>query len=187
MQSVAVYCSSSNLINDVYKQAATALGEALAKNDITLVFGGSINGLMGIVADATMAAGGKAIGVMPNILKQHEITHHHLTELIEVTTMHERKKMMMERAEGFIVMPGGAGTMEEFFEVFTWSQIGLVSHPIAILNVNGYYDHLLALLNQMTTEKFLQPQFSSALIVESDVETLLEKMRTFEKPQLKTF
>ncbi len=166
MKSVAVYCGSRNGASEIYIEKAKQLGKELAKRGITLIYGGSSTGIMGAVADSVLAAGGKAIGVMPKFLDKREISHKSLSELIIVETMHERKAKMAELADGFITLPGGAGTMEEFFEVFTWGQIGLHHKPVGLLNINHFYDPLVALLDHMNKEKFLQDYQSMVLMDE---------------------
>jgi uncharacterized protein (TIGR00730 family) len=187
IRSVAVYCGSSSGASDIYMEKAKELGKELAKRSITLIYGGSSIGLMGAVADSVLAAGGKAIGVMPSILDKREISHKSLSELIVVDTMHERKAKMAELADGFITLPGGAGTMEEFFEVFTWAQIGLHKKPIGILNINRYYDPLIALLNHMNKEKFLQDQYRSMALIDDEPDGLLDQFGDYEAPPVKTY
>lgn len=182
-----MYCGSSNGASDIYMEKAKELGRELAKRNIMLIYGGSSIGLMGAVADSVLSGGGKAIGVMPSILDKREISHKNLSELIVVDTMHERKAKMVELADGFITLPGGAGTMEEFFEVFTWTQIGLHKKPIGILNINHYYDPLIALLNHMNKEKFLQDQYRSIALMDEEPFGLLDKFGDYEAPPVKTY
>ena len=185
MKSVAVFCGSSVGASDVYKMAAMELGRELAKRRIALVYGGSSIGLMGILADTVLQEGGKVIGVMPQLLEEKEIAHSHLTELFIVDSMHERKAKMAELAEGFITLPGGPGTMEEFFEVFTWAQIGLHKKPFGLLNSNGYYNPLLTVLEHMVQEQFMQEIYRTMVVVESDPVQLLEKLKFFKPPLVK--
>lgn len=187
IKSVAVYCGSSNGASDIYMEKAKELGKELAKRNIILIYGGSSIGLMGAVADSVLAGGGKAIGVMPSILDKREISHKSLSELIVVDTMHERKAKMAELADGFITLPGGAGTMEEFFEVFTWAQIGLHKKPIGLLNINQYYDPLIHLLNHMNKEKFLQDQYRSMALIDEEPAGLLDQFGEYEAPPVKTY
>lgn len=187
MRNIAVYCGSSSGASGVYAESAAALGRELASRDIALVYGGSSVGLMGAVADAALSAGGRAVGVLPEFLQRREIAHKHLTELTIVGTMHERKAKMAELADGFIVLPGGAGTMEEFFEIFTWAQLGLHAKPIGLLNVGRFYDPLIALLRHMAAEGFLNERYLSAAIVESDPAALLERFQGYVAPQVKTY
>jgi uncharacterized protein (TIGR00730 family) len=187
IRSLAVYCGSSIGASDIYMEKAKELGKELAKRNITLVYGGSSVGLMGAVADSILAEGGKAVGVMPSFLDKREISHKSLSELFVVDTMHERKAKMAELSDGFITLPGGAGTMEEFFEVFTWGQIGLHKKPIGILNINRYYDPLIALLNHMNNEKFLQDQYRSMSLMDEEPAGLLNQFRNYEAPPVKTY
>jgi len=187
VKSVAVYCGSSNGSSGVYIEEAKKLGKELAKRNITLIYGGSSIGLMGAVADSVLEMGGKAIGVMPRFLDNREISHKSLSELLVVETMHERKAKMVELADGFIALPGGAGTMEEFFEVYTWAQVGLHKKPIGLLNTNRYYDPLIALLNHMNKEQFLQDQYRSMALIAEHPAGLLDQFRNYESPPVKTY
>jgi hypothetical protein len=156
MKSIAVYCGSGDGAFPVYREGAARLGRELAKRQITLVYGGANVGLMGAVADAVLEGGGSAIGVLPRFLRDREIAHGGLTELILVDTMHERKAKMMELADGFIALPGGPGTLEEFFEVFTWGRLELHRKPVGLLNIQGYFDPLLAMFDTMEREGFMK-------------------------------
>lgn len=166
MKRLAVYCGSSLGASEAYKLGAIQLGIELAKRNITLVYGGSSNGLMGAVADTVLSHGGQVIGVIPSVLVEREISHTGLTELYKVDSMHERKAKMAELADGFIVLPGGTGTLEEFFEVFTWGQIGLHQKPCGLLNIEHYYEPLISLFDHMIEQKFLQEKFRSMILVE---------------------
>lgn len=177
MKSICVYCGSSPGARPEYAAAAAELGATLAREGISLVYGGSNVGLMRILADAAIAAGGRVVGVMPRVLIEKEVAHRGLTELIEVHSMHERKFAMAERAEGFIAMPGGIGTLEELSEIFVWSQLSIHRKPVALLNCAGFYDPLVAFLHHMVTERFLRAEQLACLIVESDVTRLLARMR----------
>ncbi|MEH7179176.1 TIGR00730 family Rossman fold protein [Neobacillus vireti] len=187
MQRLAVYCGSSLGASEAYKTGAIQLGKELAKRNITVVYGGSSIGLMGAVANTVLNEGGHAIGVIPKILEEREISHKGLTELITVETMHERKAKMMELADGFVVLPGGTGTLEEFFEVFTWGQIGLHKKPCGLLNINHYYDPLIHLFEHMIDQKFLQEKFRTMAIIEDDPALLLDKFLNYEAPPIKSF
>lgn len=171
---ICVFCGSSPGRLPLYAAAATELGQLLADQGIGLVYGGATVGTMGVIADATLAAGGQVYGVIPQQLVDREIAHRGLTELHEVADMHQRKARMAELADAFIALPGGAGTLEELFEVWTWSQLGLHDKPIGLLDVNGYYGQLLPLLDHMVDEGFLRPQYREALQIESDPRRLLE-------------
>lgn len=187
MNRLAVFCGSKDGAHPVFREAAGTLGQALAARDIGLVYGGSRVGTMGAVADATLAAQGQAIGVLPHFLQEKELAHPGLTELHLVHSMHERKAKMSELADGFIILPGGPGTMEEFFEVFTWAQLGLHEKPCGVLNIDGYYDPLIALFDTMERQGFLIPEHRAMLIVESDPNRLLERFATYEAPRVKTY
>ncbi|WP_313122262.1 TIGR00730 family Rossman fold protein [Exiguobacterium sp.] len=187
MNRLAVFCGSKDGAHPVFREAAGTLGQALAARDIGLVYGGSRVGTMGAVADATLAAQGQAIGVLPHFLQEKELAHPGLTELHLVHSMHERKAKMSELADGFIILPGGPGTMEEFFEVFTWAQLGLHEKPCGVLNIDGYYDPLIALFDTMERQGFLIPEHRAMLIVESDPDRLLERFATYEAPRVKTY
>lgn len=187
MNRLAVFCGSKDGAHPVFREAAGTLGQALAARDIGLVYGGSRVGTMGAVADATLTAQGQAIGVLPHFLQEKELAHPGLTELHLVHSMHERKAKMSELADGFIILPGGPGTMEEFFEVFTWAQLGLHEKPCGVLNIDGYYDPLIALFDTMERQGFLIPEHRAMLIVESDPDRLLERFATYEAPRVKTY
>lgn len=187
MKKLAVFCGSKDGATPIFRQAAATLGTTLAAHQIGLVYGGSRVGTMGAVADAVLAANGQAVGVLPHFLQEKEIAHPNLTELHLVESMHDRKAKMAELADGFIILPGGPGTMEEFFEVFTWAQLGLHEKPCGILNIDGYYDPLVALFQQMETQGFLITEHASMLLVDSDPERLLERFRTYHAPHVKTY
>ncbi len=187
MNSIAVFCGSSIGASDAYREGAIQLGKELAKRQITLIYGGASVGIMATVADTVLQEGGKVIGVIPTLLEAREIAHQQLTELIVVNTMHERKSKMMELADGFIALPGGPGTLEEFFEVFTWNQIGLIQKPCAIFNIEQYFDLLISFFDHMQQEQFLKAQFREALIVDADAVALLDKCQSFVPPAIKTY
>ncbi|MED4164446.1 TIGR00730 family Rossman fold protein [Halalkalibacterium halodurans] len=184
---IAVFCGSSNGASDVYKEGARQLGKELARRGITLVYGGASVGIMGAVADSVLEAGGEVIGVMPRLLEEREISHPHLTKLIVVETMHERKAKMAELADGFLALPGGPGTLEEFFEIFTWAQIGLHQKPCGLLNINHYFDPLVDLFHHMSDEQFLHEKYRSMALVHTDPVVLLEQFSTYEPPAVKTY
>ena len=180
MKSLCVYCGSSSGITPNYADAARKLAQALVERKIALVYGGGNVGLMGIIADEVMRLGGHVTGVIPKALVRKEVGHRQISELHVVENMHERKAMMADLADGFIAMPGGIGTLEELFEVMTWAQLGFHDKPIGVLNVDGYYDALLAFLQHTVQQGFLRPQHASLLMVESDVAALLHRFETFE-------
>lgn len=187
MKRIAVFCGSSDGASPAYKEGAVQLGKELARRGITLVYGGASVGIMGTVADAVMEAGGQVIGVIPQMLEDREISHRGLTELIVVSSMHERKTKMAELSDGFVALPGGPGTLEEFFEIFTWAQLGLHQKPCGILNVNGYYDLLISFFDQMHEQQFLQEKYRSMALVASNPADLLEKFDTYSSPPVKTY
>ncbi len=182
MNRITVFCGSSSGTDAVFEKEARLVGQLLAQAKIELVYGGSKIGLMGIVADAAMAQGGQAIGVIPKFLKTKEVAHEGLTELILVDSMHQRKTMMNELCDGFIALPGGFGTFEELFEVLTWSQLGLHKKPIALLNTNGYYTPLIDMINTMVNKGFLKPINQQMLLVCNKVDELLPRMNNYSAP-----
>ena len=182
MKSITVFCGSSMGENELYELKAGELGHSLAEEKITLVYGGSNNGLMGVVADAAIKNNGKVIGVLPGFLKDMEIAHDDLDELIIVDSMHERKTKMNDLCEGVIALPGGFGTIDELFEMLTWGQLGLHKKPIAILNINGYYDSLIQLVMDMQNSGFIKQSSRDILIVSDNVNDLLAQMRSYEAP-----
>jgi uncharacterized protein (TIGR00730 family) len=184
MKSITVFCGSSFGSDSIFEEQATLLGQTLAKQNIQLVYGGSNTGLMKAVADGALNAGGKVIGVLPHFLQSKEIAHKQLTELILVETMHERKTKMNELCDGVIVLPGGYGTMEEFFEMITWAQLGLHKKPIAILNIDGFYDDLIKLVQTMVDKGFLKQINRDMLLMNDNISELLEKMKNYEAPSV---
>lgn len=178
---VCVFCGASPGRNPAYLQAATSLGQALARSGIGLVYGGAQVGLMGALADGALAEGGEVIGVLPRALQEREVAHPGLTTLHIVDSMHARKAKMSELAEGgYIALPGGLGTLEELFEVWTWSGLGDHSKPMALLNVEGFFDPMLAFLAHVAQEGFLRESYRSALLVDDEIEALLESLRAWE-------
>ncbi|MDR6405989.1 MULTISPECIES: TIGR00730 family Rossman fold protein [Chryseobacterium] len=182
MKSITVFCGSSFGSDTVFEERATLLGQTLAKQNIQLVYGGSNTGLMKAVADGALNAGGKVTGVLPHFLQSKEIAHKNLTELILVETMHERKTKMNELCDGVIVLPGGYGTLEEFFEMITWAQLGLHKKPIGILNIDGFYDDLIKLVQTMVDKGFLKQINRDMLLMSDNIDELLEKMRNYQAP-----
>ncbi|MEJ2767809.1 TIGR00730 family Rossman fold protein [Mycetohabitans sp. B46] len=182
MSSVCVYCGSAIGRRDEYRQAAQAFGRALAQAGLTLVYGGGHVGLMGEIADAVLQAQGHVIGVIPQLLIDKEVGHRGLSELHVVANMHERKKMMADRSDAFVALPGGAGTFEELFEVYTWAQLGYHQKPIGLLNVAGYYDPLLSMLHHTAHEGFMRPDYVGLLQVESDAAALLDRLQRYVPP-----
>jgi hypothetical protein len=171
---VAVFCGSSTGTRAAYRAAAAELGATLAARGIELVYGGGNVGLMGVLADAALEAGGRVTGVMPRHLVDREVAHDRLHELIVVSDMHERKATMATRSDAFIALPGGPGTMEEFFEAWVWRQLGLHAKPVGLLNVEGYYEPLTGFFDRIVAEGFMAAAYRSHVAVESDVERLLD-------------
>ena len=182
MKSITVFCGSSFGSDDVFKEQATLLGQTLAKQNIQLIYGGADVGLMGAVADGALQAGGKVVGVLPHFLQSKEIAHKQLTELILVETMHERKNKMNDLCDGVIVLPGGYGTLEEFFEMITWAQLGLHKKPIAVLNIDGFYDDLIKLTQTMVDKGFLKQINQDMLLISDTIDELLEMMKNYKAP-----
>ncbi|UNJ81282.1 TIGR00730 family Rossman fold protein [Metabacillus dongyingensis] len=187
MRSVAVFCGSSNGKSSIYVEEAAKLGEELAKRNIGLVYGGASVGVMGALANSVLQNGGHVTGVMPRFLEEREISHKKLSELIVVDSMHERKAKMTELADGFIMLPGGPGTLEEFFEIFTWAQLGLHQKPCGFLNINQYFKPLISLFDHMTTEGFLQDKYRGMSISAENANELLNKFDKYEPPTVKTY
>ena len=187
MKKLAVFCGSSNGASNVYIEEATKLGKELAKRNIALVYGGASVGVMGAVADSVLEEGGTVIGVMPSFLEKREISHKNLSELIIVNSMHDRKAKMADLADGFIALPGGPGTLEEFFEIFTWAQLGLHQKPCGLLNINHYYDPLVALFNHMAEEQFLHEKYRNLALVDNEPKGLLDKFNSYEPPTVKSY
>ena len=170
LKSICVFCGSSEGNDPAILEQAKVLGTQLAANNITLVYGGSQLGIMGAVAKASLNQGGKGIGIIPEFLKTKEIVYTDLDEVITTQNMHERKLKMQEVSDGFITLPGGFGTFEELFEIITWSQLGLHHKPIGLLNINGFYDHLIAMLDEMVNRGFLSAKNRQLLIVDDEVD-----------------
>jgi uncharacterized protein (TIGR00730 family) len=181
---LCVFCGSNAGHDPIYLRTARSLGEALAGSGIDLVYGGASVGLMGAVADAVLAKGGHVTGVMPQALVDKEIAHRGLSDLRVVDSMHERKALMAELADGFIALPGGLGTFEELFEVWTWAQLGYHGKPCALLNAGGFYDKLTAFLDDVVERGFVKPIHRAMLIVESEPAALLEAIRAYEPPKV---
>lgn len=179
---ICVFCGSSHGVNASYADAAKNVGAELARRGIELVYGGGNLGLMGVVADSVLAGGGHVIGVIPESLMDKEVGHRGLPDLRIVKTMHERKAMMAELADGFVALPGGIGTFEEFFEIVTWAQLGFHAKPCALLNINGFYDPLLRLIDHSIQEGFVKPKQRDLVLVDSNFSTLLDRMATHHVP-----
>lgn len=182
LKSICVFCGSNPGVNGLYVEAAHNLGRLLAQNDIELVYGGGMTGIMGAVADAALAAGGRVTGIIPGSMNIPRVVHEHLSELVVVGTMHERKAMMHERSQGFIALPGGMGTLDELFETLTWSQLGYQTKPVGLLNVAGYYDPLVAMIDHAIAEGFVQDQHRNLFIVKQEPTSLLQALNAFRHP-----
>lgn len=180
MTYIAVFCGSSSGNGSEFVHQATLLGEVIARRGYGLVYGGAHVGLMGAVANGALSQGGEVIGVIPEFLKKKELEHNNITKMHVVETMHERKALMNKLSDAIIALPGGYGTMEELFEMLTWSQLALHKKPIGILNVDGYYDPLIEMSEKMIEKGFLKEEYRKILIVENKIEDLLDKMDKFE-------
>jgi uncharacterized protein (TIGR00730 family) len=179
---ICVFCGSSSGVHIDYAQAAQAIGQLLCQRGIDLVYGGGNVGLMGVLADACLAKGGRVIGVIPQALVDEEVAHTGLTELRVVSSMHERKSVMADLADAFVALPGGYGTWEELFEVLTWSQLGIQRKACGLLNVRGYYDPLLELANKAVSEGFLREVNRDLLLSDVDPARLLDRLSTYSVP-----
>lgn len=187
MKRIAVYCGSKLGNQAVIAEDAKKLGALLAEENIELIYGGSNVGLMGIVADAVLENGGSVIGVLPTFLNDREIAHEHLSQLIIVDNMHQRKEKMLELADGFIALPGGPGTLEELFEAFTWGQIGLHQKPCGILNSAGFYTHLEGHFKQMVETGFMTAESRKGISIATSPGELLEHFTAYQAPPVKTY
>jgi len=182
MKSIAVYCGSSSGINGVYKEQAAGLGKLLAANKIHVIYGGGKVGLMGVLADAVLEAGGQITGVIPAFLKIKEVAHSGLTELICVESMHERKALINDKSDGAIALPGGLGTLDELFEMLTWGQLGLHTKPVGLLNTNAYFSPVLTAIEKMISEGFLKERNREMILTSETMEDLWEQMKKYKAP-----
>jgi uncharacterized protein (TIGR00730 family) len=182
MRSVCVFCGSSSGKDPRYLAAATTMGRLIAERNAVLVYGGAKVGLMGAVADAALAAGGEVVGVLPEALAAKELAHTSLTRLEVVSSMHERKARMAELSGAFVALPGGAGTLEEIFEIWTWGQLGFHGKPAGFLNVSGYYNGLAAFLDHTVKEAFVKPDHRDMLTFSDDPAALLDALAAYEAP-----
>jgi uncharacterized protein (TIGR00730 family) len=180
VKAICVFCGSSLGLRPAYRLAAQQLGKALAQRKMTLVYGGGKVGLMGVVADAALAAGGQVIGVIPEFLVAKELAHQELTTLHVVASMHDRKALMAKLSDGFIALPGGYGTLEEFSEVLTWAQLGLHQKPHGLLNTEGYYNSLLQFFDQAVAEELVRPVHRSLVLESSEPEALLRLLASYQ-------
>jgi len=177
MKSIAVYCGASVGANPMYTQAAQELARVLVEHNIALVYGGGKVGLMGVIADEVLRLGGEATGVIPRALLEREVGHAGLTRMFVVKDMHERKAMMSDLSDGFIAMPGGMGTLEELFEMLTWSQLGIHCKPVGLLNVGGFYDGLVRFVQHQHAEGFVRQQHLELMLVDADPQALVRRLR----------
>ena len=184
LASVCVYCGAHTGRDPAYTAAAALLGRTLAERGIGIVFGGGRVGLMGVVADAALAAGGRVTGIIPQALMKKELAHAGLTEMIVTTSMHERKAQMAERADAFVALPGGLGTFEELFEIWTWGQLGWHRKPCGVINVAGFYDGLIAFLDHAAGAGFVRPVHRGMLLVDDDPARLLDRFAQYEAPAM---
>jgi uncharacterized protein (TIGR00730 family) len=184
IKSLCVFCASSPGHDPAYAGGARAFGALLAREGITLVYGGGHVGLMGVLADAALEQGGRVVGVIPRALWDREVGHRGTTELHIVETMHERKAMMASLADGFVALPGGLGTLEEIFEVWTWGQLGIHAKPCGFLDVAGYYAPLLAFLDQAVARGLMKPEHRAMALVDADGERLLRRLAEYEPPRV---
>ena len=185
MQRLCVYCGSNKGASTAYAEAARDLAGELVERGIGLVYGGASRGIMGVVADAVLAGGGEVIGVMPRALDNKEIKHPNLTRLEVVETMHERKSMMANMADGFVALPGGFGTLEEIVEIITWSQLQFHAKPCGLLNVRGYYDNLVRHIDHAVSQEFVLAEHRDAVIVEAKPAELLDRFESYSAPTVK--
>lgn len=184
LEKICVFCGSSEGNDMTIIEAGRQLGKTFAERDITLVYGAGKIGIMGIIAESALANNGKVVGIIPNFLKLKEVVHLGLTELISTENMHERKLKMQEASDAFIALPGGMGTLEELFEIITWLQLGLHQKPIGLLNVNGFYDPLIHMLETMVRKGFLSMDNYELLLIDTHLERLLDKMHEFKRPDV---
>ena len=182
IKSLCLFCGSSAGANPLYTDAAKHFGNVLAQQQIRMVYGGGSVGLMGVAADACLTSGGEVIGVIPRMLMEKEVGHHGVSKMHVVETMHERKALMTDLSDGFIALPGGYGTLDELFESLTWLQLGYHGKPIGLLNVDGFYDGLITFLDHARDERFLRALHRDSLQVDSDLVTLIDKLRAAEAP-----
>lgn len=184
MQNICVYCGSSHGALAAYTELARNLGQLLAERSIGLIYGGGKVGLMGEIADAALAAGGEVIGVIPTVLSRKELIHTGCTELHEVDSMHSRKALMEQLADGFIALPGGFGTMDELFEIITWAQLGLHQKPIGLLNCEHYYDPLLTFIEQTVSQKFVRTIQARLVLHDDEPVRLLQRLQDHQVPAM---
>ena len=184
MKNVAVFCGSSTGNKAAYIEAAQKLADTLITNNLSLIYGGANRGLMGILADRMLEQNGQVTGIMPGFLIDKEVSHHGLTKLVKVNTMHERKALMQEEADGFIAMPGGFGTVEEIFEMITWGQLKIHQKPCAFFNINGYFDFVHSFLATAVNEGFLKNEYKEMIIIENNPHTIISNFLSYKHPSV---
>jgi uncharacterized protein (TIGR00730 family) len=184
---ICIFCGSFSGVRREYADAAVATAEALVRRGLALVYGGGRVGLMGIIADEVLRLGGHAIGVIPYALREREVGHRGLSELHVVDTMHQRKAKMADLADGFIALPGGLGTIEEIFEIWTWAQLGMHRKPCGFLDVGGYYARLADFLDHAVREGFIRPEMRSAAMFDDDIDALLDRFASYAPPNVETW
>ena len=183
MRSICVFCGASSGRDARYAAAAASFGRLLAEENIELVWGGGHVGLMGVVADGVLEAGGRVFGVIPTFMAERELAHPQASEMIVVDSMHARKAAMADRADGFVALPGGFGTLDELFEIVTWAQLHIHTKPVGLLNVNGFFDPLIAMVRHMSAEGFVKPEHVALLHAAEESAQLLQSMRAYAAPQ----
>jgi len=184
MKSITVFCGASEGDNPIYKETGFSVGKLLAGQNIEVVFGGGKIGIMGAVADGALASGGTVTGVIPKFLRTKEVTYYDVTHLHVVDTMHERKMLMHRLSQGVMALPGGYGTLDELFEILTWGQLGMHEYPIGLLNVNGYFNHLVAFVHHMCNEGFLSQTVRDLILVDDDATRLIDRMKNYQAPEI---
>ena len=185
MKSIAIYCGSSSGSNGIYREQAAKLGKYLAENNIHVIFGGGKVGLMGVLADAALEAGGKVTGVIPAFLHVKEVAHNKLTEMITVESMHQRKALIEKMSDAAIALPGGFGTLDELFEMLTWGQLGLHDKPVGVLNTHGFFDHIFSAIDRMVEEGFLKDLNRDMVLVNDSIESLVDSMHAYAPPRVR--
>jgi uncharacterized protein (TIGR00730 family) len=184
IKSVCVYCGSSSQVDQKYRDAAVELGRAMAERGVELVYGGGRVGLMGLIADACLGAGGRVTGIIPEFLERYEVGHGAVSELLVVESMHERKQLMAERSDGFLVLPGGFGTLDETFEILTWKQLKLHDKPIVVLNIDGFWTPLLTLIDHVIGQNFARPEMRQLLRVADGIEEAFAALNAAPSPNV---
>ncbi len=184
MKNIAIFCGSSTGTNPIYSSVAKELARLFYDQGLSMITGGGRVGIMGVLADEMIKCGGKVIGVIPDFLVEKEVAHQGLSEIIVVNTMHERKKKIEELSDGFIALPGGFGTLDEIFEMITWAQLDIHRKPCGILNINGYFDHLIAHIEHMVQEGYVANAYLGMVIMDTDPKDILERMITYSRPIL---